>query len=153
VFAKTRAAAGWIIQHALSDIARARAAMLAGQLTRCEAALATGNGQAPTGAYGLLRAVVLTVRDLCGRVWLEASSDDPGVAAFLALLATARPPAIPELDQTAARVLWTRFAPFGHPAISRPPAAHRPDTTTMPGRWPPGAARPSAAYPEGGPTS
>ena len=148
VFAKTRVAAGWIIQHAPSDIARARAATLAGQLTRCQAALATGNGQPPAAAYGLLRAVVLTVQDLAGRRWLEASSDTPEVTAFLAMLATARPPSVPELDQIAARLLWARFT--GHPGTSTFPPCPGPDTTARPSAGLPGAGCPASASREGG---
>lgn len=127
-FPKIRAAASWTGQHAPSDITRARAQMLAGQLTRCEAAL--GNGNAPAEASGLLRAVVLTVRDLAGSGWLEANGDDPAAAAFSSLLNAAGPPPVTGLDEIAAGLLWARFAPHGHPGT----------TNTQPHRTPPAGA-------------
>lgn len=60
VFAKTRAAAGWIIQHAPSDIARARAAMLAGREPEQHPATAArpiGEGRPPVNYDEFITAV------------------------------------------------------------------------------------------------
>jgi hypothetical protein len=56
---------------------------------------------------------VLAARDLAGPAWLEASGDDPDVAAFTALQATLYPPEAAEIDKICARVLWARYAPYG----------------------------------------
>jgi len=119
-FSQTRAAAEWIRDHAFSDVARARAVQLLDQLARCEAVLLSGTEQARPGTWGLLRALVLTVRDLAGRWWLEASSDDPAVCAFTALLDSAEPPAITDLDKVAGGVLAARFG-----LVSAPDATSR----------------------------
>jgi hypothetical protein len=117
-FSQTRAAAERIRDHSRSDIARARAVQLLDQLARCEAVLVSGDAQARPGTWGLLRALVLTVRDLAGRWWLEASSDDPAVCAFTALLDSAAPPAITDLDRVAGGVLAARFGPVSAPGAT-----------------------------------
>ena len=134
-FSQTRAAAERIRDHSRSDIARARALQLLDQLNRCEAVLVSGTGQAHPGTWGLLRALVLTVRDLAGRRWLEASSDDPAVCAFTALLDSAAPPAISDLDRVAGGVLAARFGP-----VSAPGAASTVRRAGTPGQPRPGNA-------------
>lgn len=143
-FSQTRAAAERIRDHARSDIAHARAVQLLDQLARCEAALARATGQPCPSTWGLLRALVLTVRDLAGRRWLEASSEDPAVCAFTALLDSAAPPVITDLDQVAGGVLSARFGPVSAPAAtstisragtpSRPRPANTPRDGTLHGR-------------------
>jgi len=108
-FRKTRAAAETIARHARSEPTRARAVALLEQLAAWETAT-NGNGrqQAAAGA-GLLRSLVIAVRDLAGTGWLEAMADDPDVAAFTAMQATASPPDPDSIDETCSRVLWARF--------------------------------------------
>jgi uncharacterized protein (DUF2267 family) len=136
-FTKTRAAADYICRHSSSDLTRHRALELLTQLRSCEAALAA-EGDTPLVAQSLLRALVLTVRELTGTAWLSASRDDPDIAAFAALEMKPRPPSPADLDEILSRVLWARFAtlrpqprPFGHP--------HRGEMVT-----PPRFAKPSA---------
>ena len=113
-FAKTRAAAEYAALHARADLSRARAAAILQELVACETALADRNGRQPDAvSAGLLRTLVIAVRDLVGPAWLEASADDPDVAAFTAMQATASPPDAGVVDETCSRVLWTRFSPVG----------------------------------------
>jgi hypothetical protein len=65
----------------------------------------------PAALHGLLRDLLLAVRDLAGPAWLDASGDDPDVAAFTVLQATASPPDRARIDEICSRVLWARFAP------------------------------------------
>jgi hypothetical protein len=116
-FPKTRAAAWYAARHARGELARARAAVVLAALGACEGI--PPGGEVPAVFHGLLRDLVLAVRDLAGPAWLEASGDDPDVAAFTALQATPVPPSPAELDEIIARVLWARFAP------PRPPARRR----------------------------
>lgn len=121
VFPRTRTAARYAFQHATSHLVWARASQLLHELSQCETALATGNGQPSPDGYGLLRILVLAVRDLAGRTWLDANADDPAIAAFTALSTTCAPPDPGSLDQTLAAVIWARFAPHAstpseHPA-------------------------------------
>lgn len=118
---KTRAAAQYAARHAANDLTRHRAAVLLKRLGVAEAALAGTGGRLPVTVAGLLRALVLAVRDLAGKTWLAASGDDPDVAAFTALEATPRPPEAARIDQICAAVLWARYAPGGR-APARPPA-------------------------------
>jgi hypothetical protein len=136
-FPRTRAAAEQIRDHARSDIARARAMQLLDQLARCEPVLASGTRQPCPSTWGLLRALVLTVRDLTGRRWLEASSDDPAVCAFTALLHSVAPPGITDLDRVAAAVLTARFGP-----VSASGAAGTVSRVGTPGQHRPGYAPP-----------
>lgn len=134
-FPRTRAAAERIRDHARSDIARARADQLLDQLARCETALARSTRQPCPSTWGLLRALVLTVRDLAGRWWLEASSDDPAVSAFTALLDSPAPPAITNLDRIAGGVLNARYGPVtpgATTAITRPGTPRRPRPANTP---------------------
>jgi hypothetical protein len=112
-FAKSRAAAGYAARHSGTELTAARAAVLLRRLRACEAALSGGDGPVPAITAGLLRAAVLAARDLAGRPWLEASGDDPDVAAFTALQTAPSPPEPAELDEIIARLLWARFAPSG----------------------------------------
>lgn len=134
-FSQTRAAAERIHAHSRSDIARARAVQLLDQLARCEAALVSSARQPCPSTWGLLRALVLTVRDLAGRRWLEASSDEPAVCAFTALLDSAAPPAITDLDRVAGGVLAARFGPVSAPGV----------TSTVSRAGTPGQPRPANA--------
>jgi hypothetical protein len=111
-FGKTRAAAEYAALHARADLTRVRAAALLQELVACETALADGNGRQPAAVTAaLLRGLAIAVRDLVGPAWLDASADDPDVAAFTAMQATASPPDPGALDETCSRVLWARFAP------------------------------------------
>jgi hypothetical protein len=119
-FPKIRAAARYAARHARGELARARAAVVLARLGACEGIPA--GGEVPAVFHGLLRDLVLAVRDLAGPAWLEASGDDPDVAAFTALQATPVPPSPAELDEIIARVLWARFAPPGPPRDGAGPA-------------------------------
>lgn len=110
-FAKTRAAASYAAQHG-PEAARAAAALLQ-ETAACRDALDGEPGQPPVATAGLLRTLVLAARDLAGPAWLAANSDDPDVAAFAALQATASPPDPGRIDDIISRVLWARFAPTG----------------------------------------
>jgi len=81
------------------------------RLDACEAALAGGYGEMPAIVHGMLRDLVLAVRDLVSRAWLAAGSDAPDIAAFNALESIPAPPAPADLDEIISRVLWARFAP------------------------------------------
>ena len=91
VFPKTRAAAGYIAGTGPGELARTRAAILLARLGACEDILSGGEGDVPAGLRGLLRDLVLAVRDLAGPAWLDARSDDPDMAAFTVLDAAAKP--------------------------------------------------------------
>ena len=112
-FAKTRAAAEYAAQHVRTEVTRARAAVLLARLSACQDAMTGGESQPPVTAAGLLRSLVLAVADLAGPAWLEASRDDPDVAAFTAMQATASPADPARIDEICSRVLWARFAPAG----------------------------------------
>jgi hypothetical protein len=88
-----------------------RAAILLARLGACEDILPGGEDDVPAALHGLPRDLVLAVRDLAGPAWLDASGDDPDVAAFTALEATASPPDRARIDEICSRVLWARFAP------------------------------------------
>ena len=111
VFPKTRAAAGYIAGTGPGELARARATILLARLGACDDILPGGEGDVPAALHGLLRDLVLAVRDLAGPAWLDASGDDPDVAAFTVLEATASPPDRARIDEICSRVLWARFAP------------------------------------------
>jgi hypothetical protein len=110
-FAKTRAAAEYAGRRVRTGLNQSRAAVLLERLDACEAALAGEDGLPPVVLANLLRGVVLATRQLAGPVWLEASCEDPDVAAFIALQATVSPPAPDRIDEICSRVLWARFAP------------------------------------------
>src|SRR5690242_21917100 len=110
VFPKTRAAAGYIAAAGPGELARARAAILLTRLDACDD-IFPGDGGMPAVLHGLLRDLMLAVRDLAGPAWLDASGDDPDVAAFTVLEATASPPDRARIDEMCSRVLWARFAP------------------------------------------
>jgi hypothetical protein len=113
-FGKTRAAAEYAALHARADLTRVRAAALLRELAACETALADENGQQPAAVTAaLLRSLVIAVRDLAGPAWVDASADDPDVAAFTAMQATASPPDPGVADEICSRVLWARFSPAG----------------------------------------
>jgi hypothetical protein len=112
-FPKTRAAADYAARRVRTEPARTRAAILLERLSACEAPMASGNGEPPVIAAGLLRGLVLAVAGLASRPWLEASGDDPAVAAFTTMRATAGPPDPATIDEICSRVLRTRFPPAG----------------------------------------
>ena len=111
VFPKTRAAAGYIAGTGPGELARARATILLARLGACEDILPGGEGDVPAALHGLLRDLMLAVRDLAGPAWLDASGDDPDVAAFTVLQAAASPPDRARIDEICSRALWARFAP------------------------------------------
>ena len=111
-FAKTRAAASYAAQHG-PQAARGAAAWLLKQAAACQDALDGEPGQPPAVTAGLLHALVLAAGELTGPAWLAANEDDPDVAAFAALQATASPPDPGRIDDIISRVLWARFAPTG----------------------------------------
>lgn len=114
LFGKTRAATEYAALHARADLTRVRAAALLQELTACEMALVDGNGRHPAEvSAALLRSLVIAVRDLARPAWLDASADDPDVAAFTAMQATPSPPDPAVIDETCSRVLWARFSPAG----------------------------------------
>jgi hypothetical protein len=76
----------------------------------------------PAVLRGLLRDLVLAVRDLAGPAWLQAACDDPDIAAFTALQAAPVPPSPAGLDEIISRVLWARFTPPGTPRDGVGPA-------------------------------
>ena len=110
-FRKTRTAAGYAARHASAALTRVRAAALLEQLARWETADGTIGPQAAADP-GLLRSLVIAVRDLAGTGWLDAMADDPDVAAFTALSATATAPPPERIDETCSRLLWARFSPL-----------------------------------------
>ena len=111
-FRKTRTAAGYAARHASTALTRVRAAALLEQLADWEAA-ADGNIRPQAAADPrLLRALVIAVRDLAGTGWLGTMADDPDVAAFTALSATASAPPLDRVDETCSRLLWARFSPL-----------------------------------------
>ena len=110
-FPRTRAAAEYAARHSPAELTRARATILLARLGACEDLLPGGDGDVPAALHGLLRDQVLAIRDLAGPAWLDASGDDPDVAAFTVLEATASPPDTARIDEICSRVLWARFAP------------------------------------------
>jgi hypothetical protein len=111
-FRKTRAAAGYAARHARAVPARVRAAALLEQLADWETAADAGIQQVAADP-GLLRSLVIAVRDVAGTDWLDAMADDPDVAAFASISATASAPSLDRIDETCSRVLWARFSPVG----------------------------------------
>ncbi|HEX5292773.1 MAG TPA: hypothetical protein VFX25_28215 [Streptosporangiaceae bacterium] len=110
-FPKTRAAAEYAARHSRAELTRAAAVILLARLGVCEDFLPGGDGDVPAALHGPLRDLVLAVRDVAGPAWLDASGDDPNVAAFTVLQATASPPDPARIDEICSRVLWARFAP------------------------------------------
>jgi hypothetical protein len=136
VFPKTRAAAGHIAGAGPGELARARAAILLARLGACEDIL-PGDGDVPAVLHGLLRDLVLAVRDLAGTAWLDASGDDPDVAAFTVLEAAASPPDPARIDEICSRgcgngspqapagMTRATAAPPGRPAARAAPSGPR----------------------------
>ena len=110
-FRKTRTAAGYAARHASAALTRVRAAALLEQLADWETAV-DRNIRPQAADPGLLRSLVIAVRDLAGTGWLDAMADDPDVAAFTALSATAKAPPPDRVDETCSRLLWARFSPL-----------------------------------------
>jgi hypothetical protein len=120
VFPKTRAATGYIAGTGPGELARARATILLARLGACDDILPGGQGDVPAACHGLLRDLVLAVRDLAGWAWLDANGDDPDVTAFTVLEAAASPPDPARIDETCSRVLWSRV-------VAGPPVGGIPD--------------------------
>ena len=144
-FTKTRAAADYICRHTSSTLTCHRALKLLRQLRSCEAALAE-EGDLPVAVHSLLRALVLTVRELTGTGWLAVNRDDPDIAAFAALDMKPHPPSPADLDEVLSRVLWSRYAtlhpqsrqrPSGYPHRGKTQTAPRSIQSADPGRRPP----------------
>jgi hypothetical protein len=113
-FRKTRAAVRYAARSASAELTRVRAAALLEQLADWETAAADGSLRQQAAADpGLLRSLVIAVRELAGPDWLDAMDDDPDVAAFTAISATASAPSPDRIDETCSRVLWARFSPVG----------------------------------------
>jgi hypothetical protein len=113
-FRKTRAAARYAARNASNGLTRIRAVALLEQLAEWETTAADGNIRQQAAADpGLLRSLVIAVRELAGIGWLDAMADDPDVAAFTAISATASAPSPDRIDETCSRVLWARFSPVG----------------------------------------
>lgn len=114
-FSKTRAAAEYAAGHARAELTRARAAALLEQLAAWEMADGSGRQRAIEWT-GLLRGLVIAVRDLAGASWLNAAAE----ATFLTMQATASPPDPDTIDETCSRVLWARFSSVGASAGRHP---------------------------------
>lgn len=112
-FGKTRAAAQYAARHARAELTRVRATALLEQLTAWETATDGNDGRQAVADPGLLRSLVIAVRDLAGAGWLDAMADDPDVAAFAGLQASPSPLDPDGIDETCSRVLWARFSPVG----------------------------------------
>jgi hypothetical protein len=97
----TRAESARIGRDGPGDWERNRVLALLGRLRDSEAALARDDGRAPEVA-GLLRELVLAVRELAGTRWITARAATPAVAAFMALDRMPHPPVL-------AGVLQARF--------------------------------------------
>lgn len=111
-FTKTRTAAEYAAGHARAELTRARAAALLEQLAAWE--MADGSGGQPAIEWsGLLCGLMIAVADLAGASWLNAAAEDPDVATFLTMQATASPPDPDTIDETCSRVLWARFGSAG----------------------------------------
>ena len=102
---QTRAAVGHLARYAPAALTRSRALLLQEKLTACGSPLPNAAGPSP----GLLRQVVMAVRDLAGPAWLHAHADDPGICAFTSLGSTPTPPSLLVLDEILARCLRARF--------------------------------------------
>jgi hypothetical protein len=112
LFRKTRTAAGYAARHASAALTRARAAALLEQLAAWETVAEVNTRPQAAADPGLLRSLVIAVRDLTGTSWLDAMADDPDVAAFTTLSATASAPPPDRIDETCSRLLWARFSPL-----------------------------------------
>jgi hypothetical protein len=97
---QTRAALRDIGQHAPTPLTRHRALLL----DQLAAHITT---TAPSA--GMLRQIVIAIRDLAGPAWLAAHASEPAVRAFARLDSTPTPPPLPVLDHTLARCLRARF--------------------------------------------
>jgi hypothetical protein len=100
-FSRTRTVLRHITQHAPSHLTRSRALLLDHQLTTCTT----------PPSPGMLRQIVVAIRQLAGPAWLEANADSPAISAFANLDTTPIPPPLPLLDQILARCLEARFIP------------------------------------------
>lgn len=122
---QTRAAAGYLTRHAPAALTRSRALLLEEKLTACGNPLPTVAAPSP----GLLRQIVIAVRDLAGPAWLHARTGDPGIHAFTSLDS---PPPHPAPSS------WTRSSPAACAPASDHTSAHGnqhpPAPSTKPGR-------------------
>jgi hypothetical protein len=97
----TSAAARSIAQHTPTALTRTRALLLDRQLATCTTE--------PTP--GMLRQIVIAIRDLAGPAWLTRHASDPAISAFTSLDTTWAPPPLPVLDHILACCLQARFSP------------------------------------------
>jgi len=98
---QTHATLRGIAQHAPANRTRVRALLLDQLLTHAPTPLSPG----------MLRQVVIAIRDLAGPAWLAAHASDPAVSAFTALDTTPAPPPLTVLDHILAHCLQARFTP------------------------------------------
>ena len=118
VFPKTRAAAGYIAGTGPGELARTRAAILLARLGACEDILPGGEGDVPAALHGLLRDLMLAVRDLAE------------ISEYLTLFRA------PHGDTADAAEAWENLRHFLRPAERWPAlcnpgrAAHEPEATT-----------------------
>jgi hypothetical protein len=158
----TRAESVRIGRDGPADRDRSRAVALLRRLRDSEAALARDDGRAPEVA-GLLRELVLAVRELAGTRWITARAASPAIAAFMALDRMPRPPALADLDRVLAVVLQARFpvrngplpladvrrrprrpaARHGFAVMSRSASATSGTAGPQDGQWPSRAAMPT----------
>lgn len=112
---QTHAALRHITQHAPASLTRTRALLLGQQLTTCTTSPPTS---------GMLRQIVIAVRNLVGPGWLAGQASNPAISAFTALDSTPVPPPLPALDHILADCLWARFGPAStHQASPAPDLA------------------------------
>jgi hypothetical protein len=104
---QTLAAAGYLTRHAPAALTRSRALLLEEKLIACGNPLSNAAAPSP----GLLRQIVIAVRDLAGPAWLHAHAGDPGIHAFTSLDSTPTPPSPLVLDEILTRCLRARFGP------------------------------------------
>lgn len=114
VLSHTSATARSIARHTPVALTRTRALLLDRQLATCT------TGPTP----GMLRQIVIAVRDLAGPAWLARHASDPAISAFAALDTIPTPPPLPILDHTLARCLQARFSPVhSQPRDGQDPAS------------------------------
>jgi hypothetical protein len=97
---QTRAVVRDIAQHAPSALTRHRALLL-DQLT---------GYVTTTPPAGMLRQIIVAIRDLAGPAWLAAHASEPAIRALTHLDTTPTAPPLPVLDHTFARCLQARYA-------------------------------------------
>jgi hypothetical protein len=97
---RTRDTLRYIVRCAPAPLCGSRALLLEQQL-----ATRTAAAQVP----GVLRQIVIAVRDLVGPAWLSAHAGEPSVMAFARLDCMPVAPPLPVLDEVLSSCLWARF--------------------------------------------